>query len=633
MAGVAPQQRGSNATTIGLVVLILVVVVLLVGLIWMFTQQEGLRKTAQDEQAKRARIASSADESAARQMFPDATGPNKTLVGEMNKGIQELCGRLTGNQTDQPKVALEKLNAALKSIAESDQIPDKDQLTTAYGAASIIETLTQLVIKERESSTKAEADLNKALADLDALSKDNKELGEKFQGELAKMQTSVAALQNGKSEFEKTKAGEIEAYKQKLDQMGDELQATVRDQDKLKQRVKAELEKRDRDIAEQRLALSELRGPPARGAQELALAKKPVGTVLRRLPGNSLVDIDLGREDNVTLGMTFAVYSADAQVPEDGRGKANIEVVSLGEKTAECKVTTPPSPDNPILEGDYVGNIILSRNKAKKPQFCIVGDFDVDYDGAPDARGREVMKALVKRYGGEVVDSVTAATDYLVVGVEPEGGPTKAEPGTGAVKGAEEPAAREKEEGEKEKPAKEEKAPKVTKKEKEEKEAGEEEAGAEEEGEEKPAAEEEEPGAEEEKAKEAGKGGAAGKAKGPIIIRPKEEAEEEPGDEEEEKPADEETGAGKAQPKKPAAGAEEPPAKPKGSLVPIEIKRPTAVEPTAGPRERRLVNERDRYYEAVRRAEMFSIPRLPQDRFLNFVGIEPGPSAARRLQP
>jgi hypothetical protein len=630
MAGVAP-QRGSNATTIGMVVSIIVAVVLLAALIWLFTQQETLKATAKQEQATRARLASAADESAARQLFPDATGSGKALVGEMNKGIQLLCGRITGNQTDPPKVAMDKLDAALKSIAESDKIPDKDQFTSAYGAASIIETLSQLVIKEREGSAKAEADLTRALTELDELSKANTKLGQDFQGQLAKMQASVAALQNGKSEFEKTKGGEVEALKQKISEKGDELEATLRDQQKFKQLVKAELDKRDRDIAEQRKALGDLRGPPAEGAQDLAIAKKPVGTVLRALPGGSLVHIDLGRENNVTLGMTFAVYSSDAQVPADGRGKANLEVVSLGEKTAECRVTTPPSPDNPILEGDYVGNIILSRNKAKKPQFCIVGGFDVDYDGSPDARGREVVNALVKRYGGEVVDSVTASTDYVVVGVEPEGSEAVTEPGAGAIKAAEDLAAKAKAKEAAE--PEEEKAPKATKDKKEK--ADEEEAATEEEDEEKPAADtEDEESADEEKAT-----GKADKtaAEDEEEAETKDEAEEESADEDEEPPADEEKPAsGMSESKKPAKemkAAEERPAKAKTGAVPLEIKRPTAVDPTAGPHGRKTMNERERYYEAIRRAEMFSIPRLPQDRFLNFVGIEPGPNAARRLQP
>ncbi len=47
MTGVGPQHRGgTDTTTIGMVVSIIVAVLLLGVLIWMFTQQEELRATA-----------------------------------------------------------------------------------------------------------------------------------------------------------------------------------------------------------------------------------------------------------------------------------------------------------------------------------------------------------------------------------------------------------------------------------------------------------------------------------------------------------------------------------------------------------------------------------------------------------
>jgi hypothetical protein len=588
-----------------MVVSIIVAVALLGVLIWLFTQQEGLRKTAEDAQRTRERLASAADESTAKQMFPEAGGgAGKTLLGEMNKGVQVLCERIGGSQSEPPKVVLEKLDAAVKSITEAGKVPNSDQLNSASGAAAIIDTLHQLYVKEKEASQKAETDLAKALTDLDATSKANAELDQKFQGELAKLKTSVETLQNAKSEFEKTKTGEIDALKEQVSAKQDQLDASRRDQSKLMDRVRSELGERDKLLAEQRDALKDLRGPGALGAQELALAKKAVGSVLRALPGDSLVHIDLGRRDNVTLGMTFSVYSAEEQIPSDGRGKANIEVVSVGERTAECKVTTPPSPDDPILDGDKIGNIILSRNKAKKPQFVIVGGFDIDYDGTVDARGRETIVALVKRYGGEVAGTVTPATDYVVVGTEADGGAAAVE--------AERPAIEAEAAKSKEEPAK------------VEKEAGEE-AGA---GKEDKATAEE--GSEEEPADGADEG--ADEETGDEAAAEPEEDEEEamPAKADEGKQAKEKETTAAAEDEE--GGEEKADAGEKAPGAVPQIPRAKEVDPTAGTSQRRIMSEKDRYSEAIRRAEMFSIPRLPQDRFLNFVGIEPGPGAAKRLQ-
>jgi hypothetical protein len=623
MAGVAPQQRGLNSTLIGMVVAIILAVLLLVALIWLFTQQEQLRRTAEQAQTSKERLASSTDENAARQMFPDAAGPGKSLLGEVNKGVQMLCARLGGNQTDPPKVAVEKLDSTLKAIVEEGKIPDPDQVSSAYGAAAIIENLHQLYRREREANEKTEEELTGTIMKLEAASKANADLQKTFQTELARLSSQVDGLQNAKSEFEKARGGEVEALKQQVNAKQDQLDAMRQDQSKLMGKIREEIGDRDKLLDEQRNALKDLRGPGAHGAQELAMARKPVGTVLRALPGDSLVHIDLGRSDNVTLGMTFSVYSANERIPADGRGKATIEVVSLGDRTAECKVITPPSPDDPILEGDSVGNIILSRNKAKKPQFCIVGNFDVDYDGQPDPRGRDAIEALVRRYGGEVVDTVTATTDYVVVGVEPQGPAERASAETGA--GAEKAA----------KPAKPEaeKAPEAPKVSEEKPGQATEEPTAEEANEE----EEEEAEAEEPEAEgPTVKGKAAETAEGEQEVEAAtEEEEEEATDEQEEEPTGNKEAAAPAKAGEEKA-AEKQPSPEKAAMksreLPLQIQRPREVDLTAEPRGRVARSERERYREAIRRAEMFSIPRLPQDRFLNFVGIEPGPGAVRRLQ-
>src|SRR5207244_7080102 len=128
MAGVAPQRGGSNVTTIGMVVSILVAVILLGVLIFLFTNQEQLRTNARNATESLSRIAPASDRSSAQQMFPDSNGAGKSLVGEMNKGISLLAGRLTGNTTDTPTVATTKLDTVLTEIAEAKKVPNPEQV-------------------------------------------------------------------------------------------------------------------------------------------------------------------------------------------------------------------------------------------------------------------------------------------------------------------------------------------------------------------------------------------------------------------------------------------------------------------------------------------------------------------------
>jgi hypothetical protein len=582
-----------------MVVSIIVTVLLLGALIWLITQQEQLRTNADQATAAKKRLATGGDEATAKQMFPDAGGANKTLVGEMNKGIALICGGMTGNQNDSPTVARGKFDTTLEKIRSSGKVPDAEKMTSAFGAVAIIDNLHQLYSDEKAAREKADAELAKANGELDAARNSNEQLQKKFGEDLAKMRSKVEELQTAKTDFENLKSGETQALANQIGAKQDALDAMRRDQVDMRRKLVSELGQRDKLLDEQREVLSTLRGPGPESAQELALARKGVGRVLRALPGDSLVHVDLGREDNVVLGMTFSVYSEDERVPADGRGKANLEVVSVGRRTAECRVTARPSPDDPILEGDIVGNIVLSRDHDKKQKFCIVGQFDIDNDGRMDAEGTEAVASLVRRYGGVIVDHVDPTTDYVIVGQEPpySGGEVMAEDGIPTESPATGKPASSKE---KKSPAKAKAAPKKAPSEEgAEEQTGEaEEKPAEDEGAEKPAAKEE--GGEEKEGEEEAKPADTEKSEGP-----KKEAEEgAPAEsEEKEEPAAEE--AAPTDEEKPAKPAAEP------TVEPI-IPRAPEIDTTSGPRLRRAKTERQRFDEAIMRARTFSIPRLPQ---------------------
>jgi hypothetical protein len=588
MAGAAPQHRaGSNATTIGMVVAIAVAVVLLGVLILLFTGQEQLRENADKALRKQNLLTSIADEDVAKQLFPEANAPGKTLIGEMNAGVKLLCGRMTGNENASPKTVVKEMESTLAEI--EDQVPEADRVSSAHGAVTIIRNLFDIFKNEQDGREKAETALAKAKDDLDTVRKANDDLNKTFKGDLAKLAAKVEELQKSKDEFERVKGDEVKSLAATIGEKQDLLDSMRRDRMKLQEKARDEIAKRDKSIAEQSSVLADLRAPgTAQAADPLAIARQPIGKILRALPGDALVHINLGRLDNVTLGMTFSVYSINERVPADGHGKATIEVASVGERTAECRIVAPPSPDNPIIPGDGVGNILLSRTKGTKTRICVVGQFDTDFDGQPDAGGQEVIRALALRYGAELVATVDATTDYVVVGLAPQGDQSGALAPPAAPSAVKEEKAAAKEAEAKAAAAGEEE-------DKEGKEADETEEGKEDEDTDKTAEDE-------------------GEDEG--------EKETEEGDE---TPEADEGAEEKAEPA------------PEGDKTPADlsalVKKPGEVDPTKAPRLRREMTETERYYEAIRRAEMFAIPRLRQDQFLSFVGIEVGADATKRLMP
>jgi len=517
-----------------------VAVALLGVLIFLFTGQEQLRNNEKKAKDDLARIVGGSDREAANKFIAASGNPSPTLLGNTIKAANMVVARMTGNSNDSAKEAADKLDTVLAEIQAAGKVPNPDQISQANGAVAILQQMHGWFVAEKTAKETALTDLAKANKALEDALANNKGLSEKFDETTKKLDSTVAELAKSKEELEATKNSDLDALKKTIDEKGGELATVVREKSELQRNYAAELTRNDEILREQKRALGDAKGPGPEGTQALAVARKPVGRILRALPGDTIVHVDLGKRDRVAIGMTLAVYSPDRRVPETGRGKANLEIVSVGERTSECRVITPPSPEDPILEGDGVGNILLSRGGAKKQRFCIIGRFDLNYDGMPDVRGLDAIKAFVRRFGGEVVDSVDASTDYLIVGTAPpDSEPTplrRPEP-------TPEPAAED---------------------------SGDEDAGS---------------------------------------------ADADSGDEEEASDADGDEDAAPAAAPKPAK----------------TIDKPGEVDHPLPARTRRALTERGLYEEAIRRADALMIPRMTQDHFFNFIGIEAGPNVAKRV--
>lgn len=603
MAGVAPQHRGggSSTTKIPMIVSIIVNVALIATLILLFTGLEELKARADRVEKAAKSLASSGDEQAARDRFADTRGSSKTLVGEMMQWFRTTAGRMTGSQDDSPQMALQKLDAALQGIRDAGEVPNPDLLSASNGVVAILQGLHKLYTDEASARRQLAAGLKKAEADLDASQVALRERDEKFKSDLAKISDRLTMIEKSKSELDERMKADIEAISGKLAAKQNELSTERSLQAKLRGQWAREQAGLESLISDQRVALGVMKGAPPPGAQPLAVARKPIGKVLRALPGDALVHIGLGRSDGVTLGMSFAVYSSDVRVPDNGRGKAHIEVVSVDNMTSECKVVTPPSPDNPILVGDGVGNIVLGRSMGRKTRFCVVGDFDVNGDGFNDPRGFDVIRALVTRAGGEVVRTVDASTDYLIVGSKPQ--PEDIEAMAPASETATDDWGTEDD------------AVGDDASETEDDDWGEDDWGEDDSG-----GEEDDEWVEEDD--DTGDDGAVA-------------SDDDDDDwEEDDETGDDEAGdngfdTGDEDEQSDEVGdddmdADEPPVAVAPTPALAVARRPFGIDPTKPAVKRRKLREDELYELAVRRAAALSIPRLTFDHFLNFVGIERG---------
>ena len=136
------------------------------------------------------------------------------------------------------------------------------------------------------------------------------------------------------------------------------------------------------------------------------------------------VYIDLGRNDQVTLGMQFEVYDGGEQIqidPKTGvlpRGKASLQIVKVGDDSSNAKVTRSVD-GRPIIRGNVIANGVYDPSYQFK--FLVHGQFDANHDGTASKQEAEYIRERIGRWGGDVIRGkhIPGDLDFLVLGVEP----------------------------------------------------------------------------------------------------------------------------------------------------------------------------------------------------------------------
>ena len=209
-------------------------------------------------------------------------------------------------------------------------------------------------------------------------------------------------------------------------------------------RIKSEAdEMRARDratIAEQRSELTVLKTQLARLRGEVSddrvrpLAEESlVDAQIRSVdPVAQTVVLSIGRGEKVILGMTFAIYDNATDIRPDAAtgvyppGKGVVEVIRVNDGFSTARIIEE-SRGNPIVKGDVAANAVYDPSKTYK--FLVFGNFDINADGVATPLEGEDLKALIKRWGGELTTEVTGDLDFIVLGEKAVLGP---EPPTGS---------------------------------------------------------------------------------------------------------------------------------------------------------------------------------------------------------
>ncbi len=229
---------------------------------------------------------------------------------------------------------------------------------------------------------------------------------EQFQQQVIDMRTSYDQL---KTLMEQTADQQVQTCVEQLEE-----EKTGR-KETYQQLLKTEAEFK---IAEDRMkrALEKLQALVPAPDAEVAAYKADGKIILVNAP-EEIVHINLGSDDRIYRGLTFSVYDQHVPIPKDGKPKAEIQVYDVSPKTSVARIVRSEIK-RPILTDDPIANLIWDSEKTNV--FAVAGDFDLNGDGEIDYEGADKIKALIQKWGGQVADSVTIDTDFVVLGSAPQ---------------------------------------------------------------------------------------------------------------------------------------------------------------------------------------------------------------------
>lgn len=331
-----------------------------------------------------------------------AKDARKSVVGYLNESMQTTMQHVTGARTD----GLKDLERKLGSIEGAS---GSSLLTILSEKQNQIAELERRIVEADSARKRAEQDRETEV----------KRVGEMQTG----LDSTLASL-----------TAEVNKYKDEIEQYRDGLNRARADMNAQIERVEAQA--KDREVAlNNQLAdatrdnllandtikrlQTELRGKRVQAGDEAALVD---ASIIGIEGASGQVYLNVGKRNNVVLGMTFQIYSEASAIRPDPvsgdypEGKAAVEVIKVDEASSTARIVREKR-GNPVVKGDVAANAAFDPNK--KYTFLVFGNFDPEGTGNATPQGRAEIEALITGWGGSVIDQLNGDVDFVVLGQRP----------------------------------------------------------------------------------------------------------------------------------------------------------------------------------------------------------------------
>jgi hypothetical protein len=341
--------------------------------------------------------------------------PGKTWLGTMIDYFDKTVVMVVGGVAEPNSVEV-KVNNSNREVSNVQKLAQENITIGDPNTTGLVQIARRLKA-ELDKTINSKLEIQKLLDDLQtSFENANKANFEKEQTLLAekdKLLQQVADISQKYNEnsalLEQTTSEQVQTLRDQLQQTRDDLKAL--NDEMLK--TQEELKLAQNDLKNEKEKLNKIEPGPNREV----LAYKPDGQIIVIDDKAQVVHLNIGIDDHVYQGLTFTVYDRGTSVPEDGKGKAEIEVFDVA-KTYSAARITQSELRKPILQGDIVANLIWDSKRTN--MFVIAGDFDLDNDKMIDYNGDEKIKTLIEKWGGKVADTISIDTNFLVLGNQPQ---------------------------------------------------------------------------------------------------------------------------------------------------------------------------------------------------------------------
>jgi len=343
----------------------------------------------------------------------------KSALGAMASFVDSLVSTITGQSAEGLATinAAEKVNNTNMEINKVLKALGPDALvgggqTQSVALLAQIEALYQAVTQLREQNRMLAGQLDDVQTNADLLVEQARQREAQLTQEMQQYQQRFNEIQDKYNQLEALMKQSADEQIQTVMQRLDQAQQQVSEKNAQLEAMQARLDDTDKQLQD---ALTKLRAWGRFDKEAAAL--EPDARIIRIDEKLGVVYLNVGSDDHVYVGLTFGVYDRNAPIPEDGQGKAEIEVFKVEKNLSMAKINRA-SKKNPIVPEDIVANLVWDSETGS--EFAIAGLFDFDRDGIHDEEGALRIRELIERWGGRVVDTVSVNTDFVVLGDAPE---------------------------------------------------------------------------------------------------------------------------------------------------------------------------------------------------------------------